>query len=206
MVSSDFGNTENKIYLKNPGDLSKTSFSVSAVNLADLKEYPVNIKIRSWIKDKYFLNVKAQLPPGNFFVYTYKDTTYFFENGKLYISTKTHPSKQYICDFKLEDKMYNQMSVLGGHYPVRTGHKLFVSKDLKKLTLVFDGSRGIKESMVWLKSVEGYILLFSEYTPGDKYVRHHIRSYNMATSELKIKKVFYARYEGKLPVVSGLLF
>jgi hypothetical protein len=74
-----------------------------------------------------------------------------------------------------------------------------ISKDNgKSWQKIYQGSRGIKESMVFVTNEKGEEeLLFSDYTPGTNYVRHFIRCYNCKTNEIVVKQTFYNLNERK---------
>ncbi len=193
-----FKNIGKKLFIEKPNDINKTDFEVTVKNSQNEAITTLKIKVRCWIKNAYRLVEYQTLPSQPFYVYTYNGTTYQFENDNLY-SYRAGGVKQLVCPFKLEDPMYNQMIILDDYYAVRTGTKIFVSRDLKSWKLIYDLKRAIRESMVLLTGNNGYELLFCEYTPGLIFDRHYVRSYNFNTEETTIRKMFYANGEKSKP-------
>ncbi len=192
-TDTDFSIKDDKLFLKNPYKLTKVNYNNTLLNLNTNIQYPLKIKIRCWIKDKYAVYpvITNEIPQ---FIYTYKDTTFSIENDKLYYSVKNLGPKVFCANLPLVNpntNFYNQMVCKYGFYAMRTGGKIYVSSNLKKWDLIYDDKRGIKESMVIVNNKNGYELLFSEYTGGPTYVRNYLRSYNLITKESAVRMVFY---------------
>jgi len=207
--TENFGIENNKLFLKTPNSLSKVNHNVMLTNIETKETYKVKLKIRCWIKDVYSLySLQNKTAPQ--FIYTSGDTTYSIENGNLYYTSKKSIYKTFCSKLNLEDQMYNQMVSKYGLYAFRTGGKVYVSTNLKNWDLIYDGARGIKESMVIVKNRNGYELLFSEYTPGNVSVRHHVRSYNFNSKKSDIRKIFYTdndfQKEGLYPFARHIHF
>jgi hypothetical protein len=186
----DFSIKDDKLFLKNPYNLTKVNYNITLINQNTNIQYPLKIKIRCWIKNKYTIYpvITNEIPQ---FIYTFKDTTFSISSGKLYYSVRNQGIKVFCANLPLEDPMYNQMVCKYGFYAIRTGGKIYVSSNLKNWDLIYDEKRGIKESMVIVNNKNGYELLFSEYTAGTTYVRHYLRSYNLTTKESTVRMVFY---------------
>lgn len=188
--NTDFRIDKDKLFLKNPNNITKVNYDLIISDRNSSATYPLKIKIRCWIRNKYALTpvLKDNVPQ---FIYTQQDTTYTIENGKLYYSIKTQGAKIFCSDFQLADPMYNQMIHKYGYYAFRTGTKIYISSDLKKWDLIYDDKRGIKESMVLVKNKNGCELLFTEYSPGTILCRHYLRIYNLKSKESSIRMSFY---------------
>jgi hypothetical protein len=192
--NTDFAIVKDKLFIKNPNNLSKVNYDLILTNQSLNIQNPLKIKIRCWMKDEYSLTpvITSVIPQ---FIYTSQDTTYSIENGKLYYSVKNQQTKTFCANFQLVDPMYNQMVCKYGFYAFRTGGKIYVSTNLKNWDLIYDDKRGIKESMVIISNKNGNELLFSEYTAGTTYLRHYLKSYNFKSKELSIRKTFYTTEE-----------
>jgi hypothetical protein len=196
LVNNDlFSVNDGKLFLKNPYILNRANFLLKFRNKDSQEEKEFKVKIRGWKCGEYSLKTYQKISKTKFFVYTKNNVTYYFKDDKLYRKIGKSGSLEYLCDFLLEDYMYNQMVADDNYFAVRTGKKLFVSKDLKNWKLIFTESRGIKQSMVIINNSNGKELLFSEYNPGDIYIRQSIRAYNFSTQETVIRKLFYSRNE-----------
>lgn len=193
-----FKSVGDKLFIEKPNQIDKTNFDVTIKDKNNDVVKILKIKVRCWIKNAYQLVEYETLPAQPFYIYTYANTTYRFENDNLYV-INYGGVKQLMCPFKLEDPMYNQMIILDDYYVVRTGTKIFVSRDLKNWKLVYDYKRGIRESMVLLNGADGYELLFCEYTPGLIFERHYVRSYSFTKDTVTDRKIFYANGEKLKP-------
>lgn len=152
------------------------------------------IKIRDWKEGVYALQEQGY--DGKYPLLWRKDTLFFIGNGKLCYSF--HQTVTECCDFELADPMYNQMVAEWGYYALRTGGKVYVSRDLKQWKIVYNGKRGISKSLAFVKNERGQVeLLFSEYTPGQERSRHHVMKYNFDTGEVKTVFTFHKADEGK---------
>lgn len=189
-LDTNFIISNDKLYLKNPNNINKTYFIVlfknKNINTCDT----LKIKVRFWIKNAY--NLKAIV---NYFapkfIYTHDDTTFSIIDNKLFFSTIKNHSKVFCSNFSLVDLFYNQMICKYGYYVIRTGGLIYVSNDLHNWKMIFNGARGIKQSMVIVHNQNGFELLFSMYTPGTNYVRHYLRSYNLETGITSVRMTFY---------------
>ena len=97
-------------------------------------------------------------------------------------------------DPKIVDPIYHEMLLEDNYAFIRTGNRIYCSNDsLKTWKVIYEGKRGIKNSMVWIEREKA--LLFSEYTPGEKYSRHHLFKYFTETGGVKVIVTFYTKEE-----------
>ncbi|WP_148038907.1 hypothetical protein [Proteiniphilum sp. X52] len=196
-----FDINNNKIFLKDKNNISHVYETINLVDLKSNKKLSIKVKLRFWLTKKYGLKVQERYPPQNILVYTSSDTTYIIEKNTLFYFTKQLGEKVYCTSFPLEGGLYNQMICKNGYYAIRTENKIYLSNNLTKWDIIYNDKRAIKESMVITQNENGDELLFSEYTPGIDYKRHHIYAYNLRNKTMSIRMTFYKRsdfYENKL--------
>lgn len=90
--------------------------------------------------------------------------------------------------------IYHEMIFEDGYGFIRSENIIYFSKDsLRTWQVIYKGKRAIKDSMIWLQDEEA--LLFSEYTPGVDYQRHHIFKYYPSTGVTRTCITFYTNEE-----------
>ena len=151
------------------------------------------IGIECWMRDVITLKKKKKVN----YRPLYKDESLYiyYYNKALYQSKEG--ITQELCSYALDDIMYCDMIYENGFYALRSGGTIRISDNLKNWKLIYQGKRGIKDSMVFVKTEDGLNLLFIDYTPGTARERHHIYSYNIKKGELKVKQVFYTFSENQ---------
>lgn len=118
----------------------------------------------------------------------------YWENRFLFRKKNDEPIEK-LCNFLLHDFMYCDMLHCGAYYALRSGGIISISKDLRNWKIIYEGKRGIKDSMVFVE-VEGTIfLLFIEYSPGVERIRHNIVKYNCVNEQLEVIHTFYTHDE-----------
>lgn len=189
-LDTNFVIENDKLYLNNPYNIDKTYFIVLLKNNDINTLDTLKIKVRFWIKNTYNLKEVVNFFTPSF-IYSTHDTTFSIIDNKLFFSSINNHGKVFCSNFTLVDLFYNQMICKYGYYVIRTGGLIYVSSDLHNWKMIFNGARGIKQSMVIVHNENGYELLFSMYTPGTNYVRHYLRSYNLETGITSVRMTFY---------------
>lgn len=179
-----------KLYIKDPSKLDVTYVELCCEN--EVAEYILKLKIRCWETGKYSFEDMRETNNEKVILATFNDTTYFIENNQLFFAVKNMQNRQFCSSFLLTDKMYCQLIRGFGVTVIRISGNIFISKDLRKWVQIYEGPRGIKESMVLIKDDSGDVnLLFSQYTAGTDRARHYILQYNFTTYSTSIAKIFY---------------
>lgn len=150
------------------------------------------IGIQCWLSGKYTLVYKGQTKSRPLYLDT--NEYIYWESGKLYCK-KNHLPTEELCKFELTDFMYCDMLHCEDYYVIRTGGKICISKDLCNWNTIYQGKRGIKDSMVFVGKNKTLALLFIEYSPGTKRSRHNILKYHFENEFLEIVHTFYTYSE-----------
>lgn len=184
-----FAMKENKLYLLHPDETPDRRYEVK------FRSETRQILIRDWKEGEYAL--QEQPYDGKYPLLWHADTFFFLEGRKLKYSF--HNTVTECCDFVLCDEMYNQMIAEDGYYAIRTGRRVYVSRDLKQWKIIYDSKRGISKSLAFVKDKSGQRmqLLLSEYTPGSERFRHHVLKYDFKTDQFKTVLTFYRADEGE---------
>lgn len=149
------------------------------------------VGIESWVSDCYSLvPVKCRrerplLLDNDFYIYWYDGALYKKKDGIIIR----------LCEFCLPDIMYCDMIRRGRYYVLRSGPKIFVSTSLDEWKIIYEGKRGIKDSMIFVGNGNDTKVLFIEYTPGAIREHHHVYSYSLDNGELKLIQLFYTHKE-----------
>ena len=207
------------LYMKNPNEYSEKSINQSIYGLKNNDTGALNFKLRSWKNDTYKLIEESKFHGGlisrqgkrisdvlmrklgclfySFPLYTNKEFSIIANKGKLYKMSKGSDELLLVCDkFILEDPVYNMMLLHDSLSFIRTGYKIFFSKDnMKTWKMIYHGKRQVSESMFFRK--DDLALIFTEYTPGNKLDRHHVITYNVRDSKLDTTMTFYSTPEHK---------
>lgn len=150
-----------------------------------------------WLKESYvgikYRNAKKRLLKTGYssILLTQNDTTYFIENGAL--CWRSADSKGFLSkQVQLDRSEYNEMLLNKNIGIIRTGNKIYISKDnLKTWSIIHEGSHSLLKSMIW--DAEKESVVFSNYTGGDARVRHYIRRYNFNTGVTDTLWTLYTR-------------
>ncbi len=190
------------LFIQAPNSIKKTDYQILITEKGSNKLHPLKIKIRSWIKDKYYLeNQIASDMATSQLIKVIENKTYTIINNILYLKIEETNKLELISGIPNipANSPYNELVGSKNFLALRINLDLFISKDNgKSWQKIYQGSRGIKESMVFVTNEKGEEeLLFSDYTPGTNYVRHFIRCYNCKTNEIEVKQTFYNLYEGQ---------
>lgn len=197
LKSTDCDNIEinnDKLYIKDPHKLNVTHIELCCEN--GITEFVLKLNIRCWETEKYSFEDMKEVNNEKVILATLNDTTYFIENNQLFLAVGNMQNRQFCSNFLLTDKMYCQLIKDFGVTVIRISGNIFVSKDLKKWVQIYEGRRGIKESMVLVKNDSGDVnLLFSQYTTGAERTRHHILRYDFKTGLTSTAITFYTHKE-----------
>lgn len=171
-----------------------------------------SLKIRCWINNTYRLEEISPMHDGaivrnvkrvwkkvlektvgyNYetILLTQNDTSYIAKDGKIFVLTVKGLTP--ICDFKLEDPIYNQMIKIGNIAFIRTGYSIYYSNDnLTSWKQIYHGKRAISRSMYF----SGSSLIFSQYTPGNVRERHYVLEYSLELNQIDTIQTFYTESE-----------
>lgn len=199
---STFQIKDSFLFIKAPNSIIKTNYQILITEKESNKLYPLKIKVRSWIKDKYYLeNQIVSDMATTQLIKIIENKTYTIINNNLYSKPNETNKSELISSVPNipANSLYNELAGKKNFLALRINLDLFISKDNgKSWQKIYQGSRGIKESMVFVTNEKGEEeLLFSDYTSGTNYVRHFIRCYNCTKNTLVIRQTFYDLYEGK---------
>lgn len=195
--TADYDNIEirnDKLYIKDLGNLNVTRIELCCENR--VTELTLKLKIRCWENEVFSFEDMHEANNEKMVLSTLNDTTYFIEDNQLFFAVGNMQNRQFCSKFLLTDKMYCQMVRDFGITVIRISGNIFVSRDLKRWVQIYEGLRGIKESMVLIKNESGDVnLLFSQYTTGAERKRHHILRYDFKTGLTTVMKTFYTHKE-----------
>lgn len=177
------------LYIKNYSKIDRVyyTFSIGSVNFS--------VKLKSWIDNKY--SVEEVDYNNKRVILTKRDTTFYFVDDRLFYSVGDMSSQIDCGKLLTPDLLYNQMVAENGVYAVRLGANIFVSRDLKTWTHVFNRKRGITDIMALVKNRESseMELVFGDYTSGTERVRHYIYKYGFKSNKLRTTLTFYTQQE-----------
>lgn len=88
---------------------------------------------------------------------------------------------------------YNEMISKYGCFALRTGGVIRVSTDVDHWEVIYDGKRGIKNSMVLLQKNGHIVLVFIEYSTRFEAYNHRVLEYDYSTKQIKTLKTFANR-------------
>lgn len=156
-----------------------------------LKNKETLVGIRTWLIGKYQLvklySVKERPLYCDESIYVY------WKKGFLYKRVKGEKIK--LCSYSLDDMMYSDMEIYHNVVALRSGGTLKISSDLLHWKQIYQGKRGIKNSMCFYGTEEDLSLIFIEYTPGKERVRHKILRYSFGNDKLEVLFEFYTEDE-----------
>lgn len=160
-----------------------------------LKEITKN----TWIKTNKFFKFlhrvinKIHPLPYNTHLVTANNVSYFSHNNHL-LRRENGVTTVVGKLPRITQSVYFEFLPIGTEAFLRTGGLIYRSnKGMRQWTLIYEGKRGIKNSMVWIEKEQA--LLFSEYTPGLDLCRHHLYKYYVTSGETKTILTFYTPNE-----------
>lgn len=149
------------------------------------------IGIESWDSNKIILK---KVKSANFRpLLREENLSVFWKDNALYSQTEKGVNR--LCNYVLDDFLYCDMIHSGEWYALRSGGCIKISRDLKNWQEIYNGKRGIRQSMVFIGEDSNLQLLFIEYSPGRVHYRHSVLCYSISTNEIKPIETFYTKEE-----------
>lgn len=193
-----------KHFADNTEQYDDTCFYYESMNYSDSSQFSFDSALKasnkavnngSTLGIKYWKEGKYELRYVNTCAKSFRplivlddDSLIYYKNKSLFIN-KNNKSKR-LCAFTLENPMYTEMLHYGDNiFVIRTGNKIYKSCDLRNWFIIYEGKRGIKDSMILTEKKGCIVLIFIEYTQGFNNDRHRILQYsfdNDAITELKV--------------------
>lgn len=148
------------------------------------------VGIKYWIEneitllyEKSYCDFRPLMQSGDYLIY--------YSKKALYKGDLNHNSIR-LCDFHLDNLMYcEMMEYSDSYYALRDGGKLYVSRNLSDWELVYNGYRGIKNSMVICSKGDDVVVIFIEYSTGFHAYHHKVLQYSFGKKEISTLKEFY---------------
>jgi len=145
------------------------------------------VGIKYWIDNVYRLR-KIKSYTDFRPLMSYNGCLFYIKHNKLY--KRDNKDDIYLSDFDLIDRQYSEMVAYERAYAIRSGGIIRVSTNLKKWDTIYQGKRGIKNSMVIVKKAHNIVLIFIEYSPGICYDNHRVLQYDFSTGCITVLKEF----------------
>ena len=177
MRSNDFTEAQKLELINNPAPFIKKQI--------EGKEVVIGVKY--WRDNEYKLR-KIKTYWGFRPLSVVEDSLIYVKNDKLYRST--HGQCEFLSDFHLEDRQYSEMVSKDGYYAIRSGSYISVSRDLHNWKVIYQGKRGIKNSMLITDKNDSRVLIFIEYSTGICFDEHRILQYDYKSDTVSILKSF----------------
>lgn len=156
------------------------------------------IGVKYWIENKYVLKqtgVSLYIRP---LLYD-EENLYYIKGSKVYI--KNSDGNKELLSITVGDKRYCEMIKHNSCYALRGTKEIFVSEDGIIWKSIYEGKRGIKDSMVFVERGGLMYLLFIEYSTGFEKHKHRILEYSFDTDKIRVVKEFENRtlreYDGE---------
>lgn len=147
----------------------------------------------SWISGKYILKfmrrTKMVLVGDGEFAFSKKNFFYLDRNTNSY---------HVVPNVKIDSPFYNEYKHYSFFSAFRTGKYLYINNGVSdEWELVYNGKRGIYNSMCFIERDSCIYLLFIEYTPGEIREQHRVLEFSFDTKNIREVKRFYT-YEDYL--------
>lgn len=155
-----------------------------------------SVRIKDWKENVYEL--ESSLWDGKYPLYHNADTSFYIYKNQLLL--ESNKALEVCCDFRLEDKMYNQMIAEFGWYAIRTGRSIYVSNDLHNWSKIYCDKRAISKSMAFVYNRGNIELIFSEYSPGSDNLSHYVYKYNIKSRKIRNIIGFHPSVSNQTPV------
>lgn len=173
--------------------------------------FKIMVNIRCWIEDEYTLKETTHFRrfrsfviykwirrainkiyplPFNTLLLAQDGVSFYSKNNKLIRCSANKTELVGKLPPLLHPRFYDFI-LFGNEAFLRTMGKIYMSNNgMTEWTLIYEGKRGIKDSMIWIE--EDGSLLYLEYTPGLNLSRHHLFKYFVKTGETKTIMTFYS--------------
>lgn len=156
---------------------------------------PYILKGKNLIGIKYWIENKLKLCRVNSYsnfrpLWSNNNSLIFYKCNSLFIKQPASQSQK-LCKFNLSDKQYCELiDYKEEYYALRDGGRIYVSRDLKNWKRIYNGKRGIKNSMILIEKNGTVVLVFIEYSAGISYDCHCVLEYSFKTDDIHVLKSF----------------